>query len=44
MSRLPRGAARELRRMVEALDEVFLSRTLPDPGVPEEQPWWTRRM
>lgn len=41
---LPRQAARELRRLVEATDRLFLSRTLPDLWCYPGDPWWRRRM
>jgi hypothetical protein len=39
---LPPFAARELRRIVAALDEEFLRKTLPDPRA--AGPWWRRRI
>lgn len=41
---LPAQAARELRRMVCALDEVFLRKTLPDPAATSRTAWWRRRV
>lgn len=35
--------ARPLRRRIAALDDRFLSTTVPDPSVPSTQPWWQRR-
>lgn len=40
---LPRRSARQLRALVEPLDDTFLARTLPDPRLPEDLPWWERR-
>ena len=40
---LPRRPARELRRMVDPLDETYLSQTSPDPFAWPEAPWWLRR-
>lgn len=40
---LPRRAARELRSLVNPLDEIYLSNTSPDPYAPPDQPWWQRR-
>ncbi|KAA2255244.1 hypothetical protein F0L68_28920 [Solihabitans fulvus] len=37
---LPPGAARELRRVVAPLDEVYLRRVLPNPVVGECLDWW----
>lgn len=42
LRRLPKRQARELRRLVEPIDERFLDRTFPDPTAPPG-PWWTRR-
>ncbi len=49
MRLLPRAAGRELRRVVEALDEEFLGKTLPDPRAAElsvwhAQAWWRQRL
>ncbi|MFF5228026.1 hypothetical protein [Dactylosporangium sp. NPDC000521] len=46
---LPRDAARELRRLVAALDEEFLRKTLPDPraatrGAWHARAWWRQRL
>ncbi|MEU0559556.1 hypothetical protein [Dactylosporangium sp. NPDC006015] len=46
---LPRDAARELRRLVAALDEEFLRKTLPDPWAAARGPrharaWWRQRL
>ena len=41
---LPRRAARELRRPVEAADQLFLARTLPDLWADPCSPWWDQRM
>jgi hypothetical protein len=41
---LPRQSARELRRLVEATDRLFLRRTLPDLWAYPGYPWWRRRM
>ncbi|MFK8850531.1 hypothetical protein [Streptomyces sp. Ac-502] len=40
---LPRRSARQLRALVEPLDHIFLSRTLHDPHLPDDLPWWDRR-
>ncbi|WP_328535778.1 hypothetical protein [Streptomyces sp. NBC_00344] len=40
---LPRGSARQLRALVQPLDETFLARTWPDPTAPLDRPWWERR-
>ncbi|WP_212998343.1 hypothetical protein [Winogradskya consettensis] len=40
---LPAHAARELRTLVDRLDEVLLQRTHHDPQTPVEDPWWQRR-
>jgi hypothetical protein len=42
MQRLPKRSARELRRLLEPLDERFIERTIPVPGRPKG-PWWTYR-
>ncbi len=44
MHALPGPAARELRRIVDALDDEFLRKTLPDPHAPPDLPWWHRRV
>jgi hypothetical protein len=46
---LPLAASRELRRLVVALDEEFLRKTLPDPLAAERsawhaQGWWRQRL
>ena len=40
---LPARSARELRSLVEPLDELYLKRTWPDPNAPAEDGWWARR-
>ncbi|MFC9325591.1 hypothetical protein [Kitasatospora sp. NPDC057015] len=40
---LPSGAARELRRRVDPLDERYLSRTVVDSYADPSWPWWLRR-
>jgi hypothetical protein len=42
LHRLPRRAARELRELVEPLDERFLRLTIPLPSKPPG-PWWALR-
>jgi hypothetical protein len=42
MQRLPKRSARELRRLLEPLDERFLKRTIQIRGRPGG-PWWTYR-
>jgi hypothetical protein len=32
-----------LTQLVQALDEDFLQRSLPDPSAPDDWPWWERR-
>lgn len=49
MRRLPPAARRELRRVVDALDEEFLRKTLPDPRAAKlstwhAQAWWRHRL
>ncbi|WP_327034430.1 hypothetical protein [Micromonospora ureilytica] len=49
MRRLPAAARRELRRVVEPLDEEFRRKTLPDPRAAElsawhAQAWWRQRI
>ncbi|RQX17629.1 hypothetical protein DDE19_10730 [Micromonospora ureilytica] len=49
MRRLPTAAFRELRRVVEPLDEEFRRKTLPDPRAAElsawhAQAWWRQRI
>lgn len=41
---LPRQAARELRCLVDATDQLFISRTLPDLWADPHDPWWKQRM
>lgn len=46
---LPPAARRELRRVVDALDEEFLRKTLPDPRAAElsawhARAWWRQRL
>jgi len=40
--RLPLRTARELREMVEAIDQRYRARTFPNPTAPPG-PWWRRR-
>jgi hypothetical protein len=40
---LPPRAARELRGLVDPLDELYLSRSWPDPTVSPNEGWWARR-
>lgn len=40
---LPRRSARQLHSLIDPLDDTFLARTLPDPHLPEDLPWWERR-
>ena len=40
---LPAHAARELRTLVDRLDEALLTRTYHDPQTPSDDPWWLRR-
>ncbi|MEV5599397.1 hypothetical protein [Streptomyces sp. NPDC052496] len=40
---LPRRSARQLRALVQPLDDAFLARTYHDPHTPENLPWWERR-
>ncbi|MFE6049217.1 hypothetical protein ACFQ6N_00490 [Kitasatospora sp. NPDC056446] len=40
---LPAPAARELRVLVEAMDDVLLRRTHHDPQTSPDLPWWRRR-
>jgi hypothetical protein len=46
---LPPAASRELRRIVSALDEEFVRKTLPDPSASRlsawhAQAWWRQRL
>jgi hypothetical protein len=36
-------AARELRAVVEPLDDLYRSKTWPDPAAVDGEPWWRRR-
>lgn len=40
---LPLRSARELRALVEPLDELYLAGTWPDPLAPAHYQWWARR-
>lgn len=40
---LPRHHGARLRAVVEAADEDFLAKTLPDHHADPAQPWWWRR-
>ncbi|MBS2966846.1 hypothetical protein KGA66_27675 [Actinocrinis puniceicyclus] len=40
---LPRGAARELRALVEPLDALYLARSWQNPSTPAHYAWWARR-
>lgn len=40
---LPSRAARELRDLVDPLDELYLARSWPDPTLSPDDGWWTRR-
>jgi hypothetical protein len=45
MLHLPRGARRDLGRLVDRIDDEFERRTLPDPGPMSELMdgwWWSR--
>lgn len=37
-------AARDLRALIEPLDERFLRRTVNDPFAPPDAPWWMSRV
>ncbi len=41
---LPARAARELRNLVEPLDELYLARSWPDPTRSPADGWWARRL
>jgi hypothetical protein len=41
---LPPFASRRLGHLVQALDEVYLARALPNPCTPPDAPWWHRRI
>ena len=43
LAMLPRQAARELRTVVDRLDDALLSRTYHDPHLPDDVAWWRRR-
>ena len=38
-----RDGARELRDMVEPLDERYIASSWPDPTAPPDEGWWGRR-
>lgn len=40
---LPSRAARELRVLVEPLDDLFRARSWPDPAASPDEGWWARR-
>ncbi|WP_199444411.1 hypothetical protein [Umezawaea beigongshangensis] len=40
---LPARAARELRTVLDPLDEHYRTRSHPDPHVSADHPWWARR-
>ena len=40
---LPHGAARELRALVEPLDELYLAGTWQNSSAPAHYAWWARR-
>ena len=40
---LGRRQARSLRRVVDQLDQSFLTVTVPDPSAESHRPWWQRR-
>lgn len=40
---LPRRAARELRALIEPLDEFYLERSWQNPSAPAHYAWWARR-
>jgi hypothetical protein len=44
LASLPTKAARELRSIVDAADQLFVDRTLPDLWADPGDPWWKRRM
>ena len=41
---LPRGKARQLRRLVHRADRQVLNKTLPAPGRPGDEAWWWGRI
>ncbi|MFE5808633.1 hypothetical protein [Streptomyces sp. NPDC056491] len=41
---LPPRARRQLRAVINPLDERFLARTLNDPYAAPDDPWWRRRL
>lgn len=43
LTRLEPRARRELRAVVERLDDLFRDRTIHDPQAPPEWPWWRQR-
>ncbi len=43
IAELPGHAARELRAVVDGLDDALLRRTHHDPQTPGGDPWWLRR-
>jgi hypothetical protein len=43
VNRLGGRPRREVRRLIDDIDRVFLDRTHPDPRMPGEWPWWMRR-
>ncbi|MFF8534320.1 hypothetical protein ACF07B_20650 [Streptomyces sp. NPDC015532] len=43
MHALPRQAARELRRLVQPLDDLYIAKTWPDPFASPGDGWWARR-
>jgi hypothetical protein len=40
---LPAQGRPGLRRLVQRVDEIYLSHTLPDPLADPQAPWWERR-
>jgi hypothetical protein len=44
MRTLPRMLARELRELVDPLDDRYRAVTVPDPFAAPDAPWWARRM
>ena len=43
MRSLPTKPARELRKLVEPLDDRYRAATVPDPFADPCEPWWARR-
>jgi hypothetical protein len=41
---LPTRAARELRELVQPLDDIYLANTSNDPFAARGDPWWKRRL